>query len=175
MHLLSPYLRPFSGNYCNCICFVSIDNAESTRNGDVTPTRLIAQQETVNEIVRVQLRSGPENDVALLTTAGRAPALLEPLTREQVTLQKKLYSVQPGGNCQPSTSLRIAQMVLKHRKGLRHGQRVYVAATQVMHPYFPFFSPSLQATFYWLSPGRGQRHESHPSARAKSPQGEHFP
>ena len=108
-----------------CLCY-SIDNSESSRNGDFAPNRLLAQQEASQEILRIQLRSNPESNVALMTTAGRQPNLLVPLCSSQVALQKKLYSVQVGGTADPIKAIQIAQLVLKHRQGRQNGQRVVI-------------------------------------------------
>ena len=84
------------------------------------------QREAVAELLRVQMRSNPENDIALMATSGRQnrPEMLLPLSREQVTFQRKLYAAESQGTADPITSLRIAQLALKHRKNRRANQRV---------------------------------------------------
>lgn len=55
---------------------ISIDNSESMRNGDFSPSRFEAQQDAVNLIARSKMNSNRENSVGLLSTAGKSYFLI---------------------------------------------------------------------------------------------------
>ncbi|KAK4535241.1 hypothetical protein CDCA_CDCA04G1266 [Cyanidium caldarium] len=57
---------------------VCLDNSEWMRNGDVTPTRMDAQQDAIHLLCNAKLGQNPENTVGLLSlaTIGRSPEAL---------------------------------------------------------------------------------------------------
>lgn len=103
---------------------VCVDNSEYMRNGDFIPTRLQAQQEAVSLVCHSKTRSNPENNVGLLTLA--SSEVLATLTTDVGRLLSKLHQVQPKGDINFLTAIRIAHLVLKHRQGKNHKMRIVV-------------------------------------------------
>ncbi|XP_077501585.1 regulatory particle non-ATPase 10 isoform X2 [Amblyomma americanum] len=103
---------------------VCVDNSEFMRNGDFIPTRLQAQQEAVSLVCHSKTRSNPENNVGLLTLA--SSEVLATLTTDVGRLLSKLHQVQPKGDINFLTAIRIAHLVLKHRQGKNHKMRIVV-------------------------------------------------
>nr|XP_037275030.1 26S proteasome non-ATPase regulatory subunit 4-like isoform X2 [Rhipicephalus microplus] len=103
---------------------VCVDNSEYMRNGDFIPTRLQAQQEAVSLVCHSKTRSNPENNVGLLTLA--SSEVLATLTADVGRLLSKLHQVQPKGDINFLTAIRIAHLVLKHRQGKNHKMRIVV-------------------------------------------------
>lgn len=114
------------------------------RNGDFVPTRLQAQQDAVNLVCLSKTRSNPENNVGLLTLAKYETIItfyamsyvkwylfniigsiffsvrvLATLTADVGRILSKLHQVQPNGDINFSTGIRIAHVIyilnyLKH-------------------------------------------------------------
>src|SRR5437867_3806254 len=103
----------------------SADNSEYMRNGDFLPSRLQAQQEAVSLICHSKTRSNPENNVGLLITGG-SPQVLTTLTTDTGRILAKLHQVQPQGDANLLTSIRVAHLALKHRQGRNHKMRIVV-------------------------------------------------
>lgn len=87
------------------------------------PTRLQAQQEAVGRVCNAKTRSNPENNVGLLTMSAN-PQVLTTLTSDVHRIQAKLQQVQPKGNIDFLTAIRIAHLTLKHRQGKNHKMRI---------------------------------------------------
>jgi len=102
------------------ICF---DNSDYQRNGDYLPTRLNAQKDGINLVCLTKLRSNPENNVGLLTLANTVEVLAT-LTGDVGRIMSKMHLVQPNGNVNLVTGIRIAHLVLKHRQGKNHKMRI---------------------------------------------------
>jgi len=103
---------------------ICVDNSDYMRNGDFLPTRLQAQQEAVNLVCHTKTRSNPENNVGLLTLAN--VEVLATLTSDVGRILSKLHRVQPNGNINLLTGIRIAHLALKHRQGKNHKMRIIV-------------------------------------------------
>ncbi|KAM7313191.1 26S proteasome non-ATPase regulatory subunit 4 isoform X1 [Ixodes scapularis] len=103
---------------------VCVDNSEYMRNGDFIPTRLQAQQDAVSLVCHSKTRSNPENNVGLLTLA--SSEVLATLTTDVGRLLSKLHQVQPKGDTNLLTAIRVAHLVLKHRQGKNHKMRIVV-------------------------------------------------
>lgn len=119
-------IRKIQRDFClpaRFFCF-SVDNSEYMRNGDFIPTRLQAQQEAVSLVCHSKTRSNPENNVGLLTLA--SSEVLATLTTDVGRLLSKLHQVQPKGDINFLTAIRIAHLVLKHRQGKNHKMRIVV-------------------------------------------------
>lgn len=99
-----------------------MDNSDYMRNGDFLPTRLQAQQDAVNLVCHSKTRSNPENNVGLLTLAN--VEVLATLTSDVGRILSKLHQVQPQGNINLLTGIRIAHLALKHRQGKNHKMRI---------------------------------------------------
>lgn len=104
------------------ICF---DNSDYQRNGDYFPTRLNVQKDGINLIGMTKIRSNPENNVGLLTYASTVEVLAT-LTSDVGRILSKMHLVQPKGNINFITGVRIAHLVLKHRQGKNHKMRIVV-------------------------------------------------
>jgi len=101
---------------------ICVDNSDYMRNGDFVPTRLQAQQDAVNLVCLSKTRSNPENNVGLLTLANAR--VLATLTADVGRILSKLHQVQPNGDINFSTGIRIAHLALKHRQGKNHKMRI---------------------------------------------------
>lgn len=101
---------------------ICVDNSDFMRNGDFLPTRLQAQQDAVNLVCHSKTRSNPENNVGLLTLAN--VEVLATLTSDVGRILSKLHQVQPNGNINLHTGIRIAHLALKHRQGKNHKMRI---------------------------------------------------
>ncbi|XP_055603174.1 26S proteasome non-ATPase regulatory subunit 4 [Uranotaenia lowii] len=104
------------------LCF---DNSDYQRNGDYFPTRLNAQKDGVNLVCLSKIRSNPENNVGLLTLSNTTEVLAT-LTSDVGRILSKMHLINPGGNINMMTGLRIAHLVLKHRQGKNHKMRIVV-------------------------------------------------
>ncbi|KAK6621585.1 proteasome regulatory particle base subunit rpn10 [Polyplax serrata] len=104
---------------------ICVDNSDFMRNGDFIPTRLQAQQEAVNLVCHSKTRSNPENNVGLLTLSNSVEVLAT-LTSDVGRIISKLHGVQPNGNINLLTGIRIAHLALKHRQGKNHKMRIVV-------------------------------------------------
>jgi len=101
-----------------------VDNSEYMRNGDYIPSRLQAQQDAVNLVCHSKTRSNPENNVGLLTLANTE--VLVTLTSDVGRILSKLHQVQPKGNVNLLSAIRIAHLALRHRQGKNHKMRIVV-------------------------------------------------
>uniref|UniRef100_A0A146KSA0 26S proteasome non-ATPase regulatory subunit 4 n=1 Tax=Lygus hesperus TaxID=30085 RepID=A0A146KSA0_LYGHE len=106
---------------------ICVDNSDFMRNGDFLPTRLQAQQDAVNLVCHSKTRSNPENNVGLLTLAN--VEVLATLTTDVGRIQSKLHQldfsqVNPNGDINLLTGIRIAHLALKHRQGKNHKMRI---------------------------------------------------
>jgi len=103
---------------------VCVDNSEWMRNGDFLPTRIQAQQDAVSVICNAKTRSNPENNVALMTSGSME--VLCNLTTDVGRILSKLHNIQPAGQSNFSTGIKIAHLALKHRQGKNHKMRIVV-------------------------------------------------
>jgi len=101
---------------------ICVDNSDYMRNGDFLPTRFQAQQDAVNLVCHSKTRSNPENNVGLLTLA--KVEVLATLTSDVGRILSKLHQVQPDGDINLHTGIRIAHLALKHRQGKNHKMRI---------------------------------------------------
>ncbi|EDW77574.1 uncharacterized protein Dwil_GK24574 [Drosophila willistoni] len=104
------------------ICF---DNSDFQRNGDYFPTRLSVQKDGINLLCLTKLRANPENNVGLMSLSNTVEVLAT-LTTDVGRIFSKLHLIQPKGNINLITGIRIAHLVLKHRQGKNHKMRIVV-------------------------------------------------
>ncbi|XP_005191430.2 26S proteasome non-ATPase regulatory subunit 4 [Musca domestica] len=104
------------------ICF---DNSDYQRNGDYFPTRLNVQKDGINLVCLTKVRSNPENNVGLMTISNTVEVLAT-LTSDVGRIFSKMHLVQPKGEINLLTGIRIAHLVLKHRQGKNHKMRIVV-------------------------------------------------
>lgn len=103
---------------------VCVDNSNYMRNGDYYPNRLTAEIDAVNLICNTKTRSNPENNVGLVTMSnGR---VIVTLTQEVFKISANLSKLQPDGQINFETGIRVAHLALKHRQGRNHKQRIIV-------------------------------------------------
>ncbi|KAI8393528.1 uncharacterized protein BYT42DRAFT_541784 [Radiomyces spectabilis] len=105
---------------------IVVDNSEWMRNGDYSPTRLVAQNEAVNIVFSSKTQSNPENTVGLMTMAGKSPEVLVTLTTDVGKILSALHGVKAGGKADFLTGVQIAQLALKHRQNRNQRQRIIV-------------------------------------------------
>ncbi|XP_053954045.1 26S proteasome non-ATPase regulatory subunit 4 [Anastrepha ludens] len=104
------------------ICF---DNSDYQRNGDYFPTRLNVQKDGINLVCLTKVRSNPENNVGLMTISNTVEVLAT-LTSDVGRIFSKMHLIQPKGEINLLTGIRIAHLVLKHRQGKNHKMRIVV-------------------------------------------------
>ncbi|KAH8370505.1 hypothetical protein KR093_003806, partial [Drosophila rubida] len=103
----------------------SFDNSDYQRNGDYFPTRLNVQKDGINLVCLTKLRSNPENNVGLMTLSNTVEVLAT-LTSDVGRIFSKMHLIQPKGEINMLTGIRIAHLVLKHRQGKNHKMRIVV-------------------------------------------------
>lgn len=97
-----------------------IDNSEWMRNGDYTPTRLVAQNEAVNLIFSSKTQANRENTVGLMTMAGKSPEVLVTLTSDVGKILTALHGVKISNKADFMTGIQIAQV--RKRETLRYDE-----------------------------------------------------
>lgn len=102
---------------------VCVDNSEYMRNGDFIPTRLQAQQDAVDLVCHSRTSSNAENNVGLITIASQ-PEVLVTLTTDIGRIMSRLHQVQPRGDADFMTGIKIAQLALRNRQGKNHKMRI---------------------------------------------------
>lgn len=111
---------------------VCIDNSEYMRNGDFNPTRLQAQQDAVDLVCHTKTTSNAENNVGLMTLSCH-PEVLVTLTSDVGRIMSKLHQVQPKGDADFMTGIKIAQLALRNRQGKNHKMRIVAFIGSPMH------------------------------------------
>lgn len=102
---------------------ICLDNSDYQRNGDYFPTRLNVQKDGINLVCLTKVRSNPENNVGLMTISNTVEVLAT-LTSDVGRIFSKMHLVQPKGDINLLTGIRIAHLVLKHRQGKNHKMRI---------------------------------------------------
>lgn len=101
---------------------VCVDTSEYMRNGDFLPTRIQAQQDAVNLVCMSKTRSNPENNVGLIALTNAK--VLNTLTSDAGRILATLHRVQPAGELNFMTGIKVAHLALKHRQGKNHRMRI---------------------------------------------------
>ncbi|XP_072032220.1 26S proteasome non-ATPase regulatory subunit 4-like [Amphiura filiformis] len=101
---------------------VCVDTSEFMRNGDFIPTRIQAQQDAVNLVCMSKTRSNPENNVGLIALTNAK--VLNTLTTDAGRILATLHQVQPNGEMNFMTGIKVAHLSLKHRQGKNHRMRI---------------------------------------------------
>ena len=70
---------------------VVVDNSESSRNGDYTPTRFEAQSDAVSLIFSAITQANPESSVGLMSMGGKGPEVLVTLTTDHGKILEGLH------------------------------------------------------------------------------------
>lgn len=107
---------------------VIVDNSESSRNGDYTPTRFEAQCDAVSLIFSAVTQANPESSMGLLSMGGRGPEVLVTLTSDHGKILEGLHRTKSNirGDSHLATGIQIAGLALKHRQNKSQRQRIIV-------------------------------------------------
>ncbi|KAK3936315.1 hypothetical protein QBC46DRAFT_395453 [Diplogelasinospora grovesii] len=107
---------------------IVVDNSESSRNGDYTPTRFDAQSDAVNLIFQKVTNSNPESSVGLMSMGGKGPEVLVTLTTDQGKILDGLHRTKKKirGSAHLATGIQVAGLALKHRQNKSQRARVVV-------------------------------------------------
>lgn len=105
-----------------------VDNSESSRNGDYTPTRFEAQADAVSLIFSAITQGNPESSVGLMTMGGKGPEVLVTLTTDHGKILEGLHRTKSKirGDSHLATGIQIAGLALKHRQNKSQRQRIIV-------------------------------------------------
>ncbi|KAI5865025.1 hypothetical protein GGS23DRAFT_557313 [Durotheca rogersii] len=107
---------------------IVVDNSESSRNGDYTPSRFDAQADAINIVFDNITQSNPESSVGLMSMGGKGPEVLSTLTTERGNLLEGLHRTKKkiSGSSHLATGIQIASLALKHRQNKSQRQRIIV-------------------------------------------------
>ncbi|KAG7292120.1 hypothetical protein NEMBOFW57_002153 [Staphylotrichum longicolle] len=107
---------------------IVVDNSESSRNGDYTPTRYDAQCDAVNIVFQNVVQGNPESSVGLMSMGGKGPEVLATLTTDQGKILEGLHQTKKKirGSAHLSTGIQIASLALKHRQNKSQRARIIV-------------------------------------------------
>lgn len=128
-HFLSRYIylhnrqHGFGGNY-DCVSpareaivsdscsdhLPSVDNSESSRNGDYVPSRWDAQADAANLIFQYKTQANPESSVGLMTMGGSGPEVLTTLTTNPGKVLDGLHRTKIRGESHLHTAIMIASV-----------------------------------------------------------------
>lgn len=89
---------------------IVVDNSESSRNGDYTPTRFEAQSDAVGVVFRHITNGNPESEVGLMSMAGKGPEVLVTMTIEQGKILEGLHRTKKNirGDAHLMTALQVS-------------------------------------------------------------------
>jgi len=107
---------------------VVVDNSESSRNGDYTPTRYEAQSDAVSLIFSAITQANPESSVGLMSMGGKGPEVLVTLTTDHGKILEGLHRTKTKirGGSHLAVGIQIAGLALKHRQNKSQRQRIIV-------------------------------------------------
>ncbi|KAK3363039.1 hypothetical protein B0T25DRAFT_513133 [Lasiosphaeria hispida] len=107
---------------------IVVDNSESSRNGDYTPTRFEAQADAVKVIFQNVVQGNPESSVGLMSMGGKGPEVLVTLTTDQGKILDGLHRTTKKirGSAHLATGIQVAGLALKHRQNKSQRARIIV-------------------------------------------------
>ncbi|KAH8893710.1 vWA-like protein [Thozetella sp. PMI_491] len=107
---------------------IVVDNSESSRNGDYTPTRFESQADAINIIFQNVVQGNPESSVGLMSMGGKGPEVLVTLTTDQGKILEGLHRTKKKirGNTHLATGIQVAGLALKHRQNKSQRTRIIV-------------------------------------------------
>ncbi|PWW79187.1 hypothetical protein C7212DRAFT_272646 [Tuber magnatum] len=105
---------------------IVVDNSESSRNGDYTPTRFDAQADAVSLIFSAKTQANAESSVGLMTMGGKGPEVLVTLTTDFGKILSGLHDTKIKGGTHLATGIQVAGLALKHRQDKSQRQRIIV-------------------------------------------------
>lgn len=89
---------------------ICLDNSDHGRNGDFSPSRLEAQQDTANLICGAKVQSNPENAIGLLTMAGKRVAVEAAPTSDMGLFVQALHGIPCDGKSDLVKGIQTAQV-----------------------------------------------------------------
>ncbi|KAH7123918.1 hypothetical protein B0J11DRAFT_325145 [Dendryphion nanum] len=104
----------------------SVDNSESSRNGDYVPSRWEAQADATNLIFSAKTQANPESSVGLMSMGGSTPEILTTLTTDIGKILDGLHRTKIKGSSHFTTGINVAALALKHRQNKSQKQRIIV-------------------------------------------------
>ena len=95
---------------------VVVDNSESSRNGDYTPTRFEAQADAVSLIFSAITQANPESSVGLMSMGGKGPEVLVTFTMDHGKILDGLHQTKSKirGKSHLATGIQIAGVGVSH-------------------------------------------------------------
>jgi len=105
---------------------ICLDNSEYMRNGDYSPTRLKAMNETVNSIINAKINDNAETTCGLLSMAGERIETHSSPCRSLSSLMSATTTLNVGGNSNFEGGLKVAKLALKNRPNKNQKQRIIV-------------------------------------------------
>jgi len=114
---------------------IVVDNSESSRNGDYTPTRYEAQSDAVSLIFSAITQANPESSVGLMSMGGKGPEVLVTLTTDHGKILEGLHRTKSKirGSAHLATGIQIAGLALKHRQNKSQRQRIIIFTCSPIH------------------------------------------
>mmetsp|Transcript_38707 Transcript_38707/g.86435 ORF Transcript_38707/g.86435 Transcript_38707/m.86435 type:complete len:410 (-) Transcript_38707:635-1864(-) len=103
---------------------ICVDNSEWMRNGDYSPSRMEAMQDSANLISSAKMQSNPENTCGIMSLAGRNPELLVSPTDDMGKIMTSIHEVKLFGRISFADGVQVAYLALKHRRNKNGGQRI---------------------------------------------------
>ena len=88
----------------------SVDNSESSRNGDYVPSRWDAQADAANLIFQYKTQANPESSVGLMTMGATGPEVLTTLTTNPAKILDGLHRTKIRGESHLHTAIMIASV-----------------------------------------------------------------
>ena len=109
LSIQSPHTRPTFKMGLEAVMIV-VDNSESSRNGDYTPTRFEAQSDAVSLIFSAITQANPESSVGLMSMGGKGPEVLVTLTTDHGKILEGLHRTKTKirGSSHLATGIQIA-------------------------------------------------------------------
>ncbi len=105
---------------------VCIDNSEWNRNGDFAPNRFESQQDAAGIICEAKTQQNPENTLGVMAVAGKRVEIKITQTNDIEDIQNAIHSININGDADIFTSIKVAQLSLKHRQNKAQRQRIIV-------------------------------------------------
>jgi 26S proteasome regulatory subunit N10 len=89
---------------------ILVDNSESSRNGDYTPTRFEAQADAISLISTAITEGNPQSSVGLMSMAGKGPEVLANLSQNSGMVLEGLHRTKSKirGSSHLATGIQIA-------------------------------------------------------------------
>lgn len=91
----------------------SVDNSESSRNGDYVPSRWEAQTDAANLVFHSKTQANPESSVGLMSMGGSGPEVLTTLTTNPGKILDGLHRTKIGGESHLYTGIMIASVSIR--------------------------------------------------------------